>query len=75
MATIGSILILAFNYKKSKFFNISLGVLSSVIIYYINYFFNLLGLTEKTSLALSIGTPLIVLILFCFILLVKVNEK
>ena len=36
MATIGSILILAFNYKKSKFFNISLGVLSSVIIYYIN---------------------------------------
>ena len=47
MATIGSILVLSFSYKRSKFFNLSLGILSSVIIYYINYFFNLLGITEK----------------------------
>ena len=75
MTTIGSILVLSFNYKISKFFNISLGVLSSVTIYYINYFFNLLGITEKTSIILSICSPLIILILFCFVLLIRVNEK
>ena len=75
MATIGSILVLSFNYKRSKFFNISLGVLSSVIIYYINYFFNLLGIAEKTPIILSICAPLIILTLFCFILLVRINEK
>ena len=55
--------------------NLSIGIMSSVIIYYIVYFFNLLGLTEKTSLTLSISAPLIVLILFCSILLVRINEK
>ncbi len=75
MATIGSILILSFNHKRSKFINLSLGILSSVVIYYINYFFNLLGLTEKTSILLSICSPLIILILFSFILLVRINEK
>tara|TARA_B100001250_G_C19729060_1_gene757527 strand:+ start:31 stop:1113 length:1083 start_codon:yes stop_codon:yes gene_type:complete len=75
MATIGSILILNLTNKKSKFFNLSIGILSSVVIYYINYFFNLLGTTEKTSIVLSICSPLIVLILFCFILLVRINEK
>ncbi len=75
MATIGSILVLNFSYKKSKFFNLSLGVLSSVVIYYVNYFFNLLGITEKTTILLSICSPLIILILFCSILLVRVNEK
>ena len=75
MATIGSILVLSFSYKRSKFFNLSLGILSSVTIYYINYFFNLLGITEKTSIILSICSPLVILILFCFISLVRINEK
>ena len=75
MSTIGSILVLSFNFKRSKFINISLGILSSVTIYYINYFFNLLGITEKTSILLSVCSPLIILILFCFILLVRINEK
>ncbi len=75
MSIIGSILMLNVNYKKSKFFNLSLGILFSVIVYYINYFFNLLGLTEKTSLVLSVSMPLIVLILLCLIMIVRVNEK
>lgn len=75
MACIGSIIMLSFNYKKSKFFNLSVGIIISVIIYYINYFFNLLGITEKTSVFLSASAPLIVLILFSSILLVKVNDK
>ena len=75
MAIIGSILMLNVNYKKSKFFNLSLGILFSVIVYYINYFFNLLGLTEKTSLILSVSMPLIFLTLLCSILLIRINEK
>ncbi len=75
MTVIGSILVLSFYYKKSKFFNISLGIIASVVIYYINYFFNLLGIAEKTSILLSICAPLIILTLFCFILLVRINEK
>jgi len=75
MASIGAILMMNFNYKNSKFFNLSLGILSSVVIYYINYFFSLLGLTEKTSVLLSISAPLIVLFLLSFILMVRINEK
>ena len=75
MASIGSILMLNFRYKRSKFVNLSIGILSSVIIYYINYFFSILGITEKTSLILSVTTPLIALILFCFIFIVRINEK
>ncbi len=75
MALIGSILMLNFKYKRSKFYNLSIGILFSVVIYYINYFFNLLGITGKTSLILSIMTPLIVLFLFCFIFIVRINEK
>ncbi len=75
MATIGSILMLNVNYKTSKFFNLSIGIIFSVIVYYINYFFNLLGITEKTSLILSVSMPLIFLTLLCSILLIRINEK
>ena len=75
MAVVGSVLMFNFNIKSTKFFNLSMGIISSVIIYYINYFFSLLGLSERTSIWLSVSFPLIVLSLFCFILLVKVNEK
>ena len=75
MAVIGSILMLSFDYRRSKFLSLSLGIICSVVIYYINYFFNLLGITEKTSLLLSICTPLTILTLFCFIFLVRINEK
>ena len=75
MTAFGSILMFSFNNKNTRFFNLFIGIISSVIIYYINYFFSLLGLSERTSIWLSVSFPLIVLSLFCFILLVKVNEK
>ena len=75
MTTLGSILILNFKYNRSKFFNLSIGIILSVLIYYIIYFFNLLGTTEKTSIILSISGPMIILILLCTILLVRINEK
>ena len=42
---------------------------------YINHFFSLLGTTEKTSVLLSVSIPLIILTMFCFIGIVKINEK
>ena len=74
MTTLGSILILNFKYNRSKFFNLSIGIILSVLIYYIIYFFNLLGITENTSLILSISGPMIILILLCTILLIRINE-
>ena len=75
MATIGSIIMLYLNYFNSKLFNISIGIMTSVTIYYINHFFSLLGTTEKTSVLLSVSVPLIILTMVCFIGIVRINEK
>ena len=55
--------------------NIVLGILVSVIIYYFNYFFSLLGEKEKIPLDFSIWSPLLILFLICSIGLVHLDEK
>ena len=60
---------------NSATFKISLGLFFSVIIYYINNFFYVLGETEKITLLLSISIPLSMLILTNLILLRGLNEK
>ena len=69
--------IIMFNvsYQKNSFFKIILGILLSVVIYYINYFLNILGTNEKIPLLLSILMPLIILTLINFISIIKLNEK
>ncbi len=69
--------IIMFNigYQKNSFFNITLGILLSVVIYYINYFFNILGTNEKIPLILSIFMPLIILTIINFTSIIKLNEK
>ena len=62
-------------YKKSKVFNIILGISLSVIIYYVNYFSGLLGANGKIPIILSVWLPLVVLILISMIGLVRLNEK
>ena len=47
----------------------------SVIIYYLNNFFNVLGSTEKISPELAVFTPLIILSFLNFLMLNKINEK
>ena len=60
---------------KSTTFYISLGLFSSVIIYYLNNFFLVLGNTEKITVLTSILTPLIILSIINLTLLNKINEK
>ena len=61
--------------NKSKVFNIIMGIILSVLIYYINYFFNIMGINERLPVVLSIWFPLTILLLFSFVGLVRINEK
>ncbi|MDB0053894.1 LptF/LptG family permease [Candidatus Pelagibacter sp.] len=56
-------------------FKISLGLFFSVIIYYINNFFLVMGSTERISLTFAILVPLIILTLTNSIMINKINEK
>ena len=69
--------IIMFNMSKNKslFFQIIFGVLMSVIIYYINFIFNSLGINGKISIVASIFLPLMIISIVAFIGLIKVNEK
>ena len=75
MTIFSAVIMLNIKRNKSKLFHIVLGVLLSVIIYYINYFSTLLGQNERLPEVLSIWLPLIIISLFCSIGLVRINEK
>ena len=69
--------IVMFNSKtlKSNTLKLVIGLFVSVIIYYINNFFNVLGNTEKISVLSSVWIPMSLLILTNIIYLRKINEK
>jgi lipopolysaccharide export system permease protein len=70
-----SIIMLNIGYQKNAFYKITLGIFLSVIIYYINYFLNILGTNEKIPLLLSIFMPLVMLTIINFTSIIKINEK
>ena len=70
-----SIIMLNIGYQKNTFYKITLGIFLSVIIYYINYFLNILGTNEKIPLMLSIFMPLVILTIINFTSIIKINEK
>ena len=75
MSLVGGILMLNIKYNKSKVVNITIGIILSVIIYYLNYFINLLGTNEKIPTILSIWLPHLILFLFCLTFLIRINEN
>ena len=72
---LSSILMLNIKLKKSKSFMIILGILLSVTIYYIYYFFGLLGANNNIPILLAIWLPNLILFLSCMIGIVNINEK
>ena len=74
-ALLSSILMFQIKLKKSKSFILILGVLLSVTIYYIDYFFGLLGSNNKIPILLAIWLPNFILFLSCMIGVVNINEK
>tara|TARA_Y100000590_G_scaffold458334_1_gene612841 strand:+ start:212 stop:1291 length:1080 start_codon:yes stop_codon:yes gene_type:complete len=75
MTLLSAIIMFNSKFKKSKIFNIILGISLSVVIYYVNYFAGLLGETGKIPIVLSVWLPLIILMLISLIGLVRLNEK
>ena len=69
--------IIMFNFKRNKsfFFHIILGILMSVIIYYINFMFSSLGNNGKIPIIASIFFPILFISIFAIIGLIRVNEK
>ncbi len=69
--------IIMFNFKKDKslLFHIFLGILMSVIIYYMNFMFNSLGNNGKIPIYLSIFFPMFIISILSIIGLVRIDEK
>ena len=65
------------NFKKDKslLFHIILGILMSVLIYYMNFIFNSLGNNGRIPISISIFFPILIISLISIIGLVRVNEK
>ena len=75
MTILSSIIMLNTKKSNSRILKIVIGLFFSVIIYYINNFFNVMGSTEKLPLIVSIWTPIIFLSLINLIFLININEK
>ena len=75
MTILSSVIMLNIKRNKSKIFHTILGVLISVLIYYIYYLFNLLGVSGKIPLVHSITLPLLMLTISILIPLIRINEK
>ena len=75
MACIASLLMLQIRYKKSKVFHITIGILVSVLIYYISYFFKAIIETQNVPYILSIWGPQLILMMIITTNLIKINEK
>jgi len=60
---------------KNKSLKVIIGLFLSVIIYYVNNFFYILGTSEKMNVISSILIPLIILIIINSFLIKNINEK
>ncbi len=72
---LSSVIMFNIGYRKNTLFQIIFGIFLSVIIYYINYFFNVLGTSEKIPVSLSVFLPLILLAIINMISIIRLNEK
>ncbi len=69
--------IIMFNFKRDKsvLFHIILGILMSVLIYYMNFIFSSLGNNGRIPVHLSIFFPIFFISIISIIGLVRINEK
>ena len=70
-----SLIMLRVKHLSGYTFKITIGLFFSVIIYYFNNFFYVLGSTEKINIILAILIPMFILGLTNIIMLKKINEK
>ena len=75
LTVLSSVIMFNFRRDKSLFFHFLLGILMSVIIYYISFLFNSLGNNGKVPIIWSIFLPILFISIFAIIGLIRVNEK
>ena len=75
ISVLSATLMLNIGYQKKKLYLIVFGIMLSVIIYYINFFFGTMGINEKLPLVISVWTPVLILLIISLIGLVRINEK
>ena len=72
---IGSLLMFRLNFIKSKFFLVVIGVLVSVVFYYVNYFSILFGKNETFPVLLAVWLPQLMILLICTLGLMRLDEN
>ena len=75
LTILSSIIMFNFSKDKSLLVHIILGILMSVIIFYINFIFNSLGNNGKIPIYLSVFFPLLIVSIISIIGLVNINDK
>ena len=75
MTIISSVIMLNIKHNKPKIFYLLLGVLLSVVIFYINHLANVLGTNGKLPVNLSVWLPFLILSMLVGIGLITINEK
>ena len=75
MTILAATIMINIRHNKSKIFHLIFGILISVIIYYLSFFFEELGKNEQIPIGISIWVPLIIIMLISAISLMRINEK
>ena len=75
LALLGGIFMFRLKKDSNKYFTITFGILISVIVYYINYFFYTIGVNERMPLTPSIWLPQLIMFIILTFSLVTVNEN
>ena len=75
MSLFASIIMLNIKHNKPKIFNLLLGIMLSVVVYYINFFSGTLAQSNKIPIILSVWLPLIILSILSIIGMIRINEK
>ena len=75
MSLLSIVMMMNLKIGLNRIFVITIGIFLSVLIYYINHFFGIIGRNETIPLTVSIWTPLLILLIMSTIGLVKINEK
>jgi len=75
MTIFSSIIMLNIKHQKPKIFYAVGGILMSVLIYYMNFFFGALGKNEQIPILLSVWLPIFLLSIISLMGTIRLNEK
>ncbi len=75
MTIIATIIMVYNKFKQKLLLNLFIGILFSVIVYYLGHFTNLLGENGKLPLILSVWFPVLMLLSLSIVGVIKLNEK